>query len=103
LVQVIGGLATPLLDVCHEEVDDSCSSFKREDCNYDVGNVVFNRSSVANSHACQSLLSSIGYIYGGVYFVYDGLDHTCRFYDALPGDCDGYSGPDLPDIQDCNL
>jgi hypothetical protein len=103
LTQVIGGLATPKLDVCHEEIEDSCSSFKREECSYDNGNVVFNRTSVANSHACQNLLSTIGYVYGGQYFVYDSLHHTCVFYDALPADCSAYSGPDLPDIQDCNL
>ena len=100
--QVIGGLATPVLDACHEEIQDSCTSFKREDCVYS-GTAVYNRTSVNNAHSCQSLLSTIGYVYGGVYFVYDSLHHTCTFYDSVGASCSAFSGPDLPDLDSCNL
>jgi hypothetical protein len=74
--EVIGGLSAPILDDCHVEIEDSCTSFKREECTYS-GNVVFNRTSVSNAHACQQLLATVGYLYVGVYFVYDRIHHTC--------------------------
>jgi hypothetical protein len=99
---VIGGLAAPKLDVCHEEILDSCTSFKREDCTY-RGNVVFNRTSVVNAHACQSLLATLGSAYGAEYFVYDSLHHECALYDSKEADCVAFSGPDLPALEECNL
>ena len=100
--QLIGGLATPVLDACHEEIQDSCTSFKREDCIYS-GIVVYNRTSVNNAHSCQSLLTTIGNVYGGVYFVYDNIHHTCTFYNSKEASCSAFSGPDVPDIESCNV
>ena len=98
--QVVGGLATPILDACNEEIQDTCTSFKREECDY-TGKLVFTRTSVANAHTCQSLLTTIGYVYGGVYFVYDSVLHTCYFYDSTAATCSAFSGPDQPDLDDC--
>ena len=101
--QVVGGLATPPLAACHEEEEsNSCASFKWEECAYS-GNVVFNRTAVPDAYVCQSLLSTIGYIYDGVYFVYDSLDESCLFYDSKVAYCAALSGPVLPDMQDCFL
>jgi hypothetical protein len=100
--EVIGGLAAPVLDICHVEIEDSCTSFKREDCTYN-GNVVFNRTSVANAHACQQLLGTIGYLYGGAYFAYDRIHHTCVFYDSKEAACVAFSGPRTPDMSDCGM
>ena len=99
--EVIGGLAEPTLAECHAAVEDSCDSFKREECSFS-GNVVFNRSSVADAAACQQLLGTVGSGEGAVYFVYNSLRQECVMYDSKEGECDAFSGPALPDMADCN-
>jgi hypothetical protein len=98
--QIIGGLASPILDACHEEFIDSCTSFKHEDCTY-TGRVVLSKTSVANAHACQLLLTTVGSSLGGKYFVYDSNQHRCTFYDDKTFTCSAFSGPDDPDLDDC--
>ena len=91
----------PNMDECAAELEDSCNSFIREDCLYS-GDVVFNKTSVTDAHSCQALLQTLGAIYKAEYFVYDSIKHKCVFYTSRDSACNGFSGPALPDIDDCN-
>ncbi|XP_023337312.1 uncharacterized protein LOC111708219 isoform X3 [Eurytemora carolleeae] len=96
---VIGGTADPVLDECAGELENSCNSFVREDCTY-KGEEKFNNT-VTDAHACQELLQILGGVYGAEYFVYDATTTDCIFYSTTASECDGYSGPTRPDIDDC--
>ena len=96
---VIGGTADPVLDECAGELENSCNSFVREDCTY-KGEEKFNNT-VTDAHACQELLQILGGVYGAEYFVYDSTTTDCIFYSTTASECDGYSGPTRPDIDDC--
>jgi hypothetical protein len=98
--QIIGGLASPILLTCYQEYIDTCTSFKHEDCAY-TGQVVFSTTSVADANDCQLLLITTGSAYGGKYFVYDSYQHLCTFYDDKTFSCSAFSGPDEPDLDDC--
>jgi hypothetical protein len=97
---VIGGLASPPIASCHQEFLDSCSSFKREECVY-TGRVMLDKSPVVNKEECQQLLVTLGSIYGAVYFSYDSRVRRCILYDSKAATCDSFSGPDKPNLEDC--
>merc|ERR1712180_562810 len=98
--ELIGGTAEPTLDVCSKELENTCNSFVREDCEY--GDLVFNKTSVTDSHACQQLLATVGFVYKAEYFVYDSLNHVCDFFTKKESTCDTLSGPVFPDFDECN-
>merc|ERR1711962_155845 len=98
--ELIGGTAEPTLDVCSQEIESTCNSFVREDCEY--GDLVFNKTSVTDSHACQQLLATVGFVYKAEYFVYDSLNHVCDFFTKKESTCDVLNGPVFPDFDDCN-
>merc|ERR1712035_209948 len=98
--QLVGGTATPTLDTCAQGLNNTCNSFVREDCTYG-GEMVFNRTSVTDSHSCQELLATIGFVYQAEYFVYDSEKHICDFFTKKESECVTLSGPVLPDFDDC--
>merc|ERR1712002_1170212 len=99
--QLVAGTATPSLDECAQELENTCNSFVREDCYYS-GDVVFNKTSVTDSHSCQELLATLGFVYKAEYFVYDSDAHTCEFFTEKDSVCDILSGPVIPDLDGCN-
>jgi hypothetical protein len=58
---------------------------------------------VVNAHACQSLFATLESAFGPQYFEYDSLHHECVLFDPKEADCVTFSGPDLPDSDECNL
>ena len=97
----VGGVGTPDIDVCESALDTPCDSFVQEDCVYN-GDPVFEEKSVTDAHSCQRLLNTIGFAYGAQYFVYDTAQHDCFFYASVDFTCNSFSGPVLPDIDECN-
>merc|ERR1712211_183436 len=67
-----------------------------------MGDLVFNKTSVTDSHACQQLLATVGFVYKAEYFVYDSLNHVCDFFTKKESTCDTLSGPVFPDFDECN-
>ena len=102
--QVIGGPVRPSIDECWDTVDTvpSCDSFVRETC-VTKGEVVLNKTSITDAHACQQLLQTIGFIYQAEYFVFDSVNQICTFYDSTELECDSLSGPATPALQSCNV
>jgi len=97
----IGGLAKPSIDECSAGIENTCDTFVQEDCTF-AGNDVFHETSVTDSHSCQKLLETIGFAYNAVYFIYDSSEHKCTFFDSDEFECNSLSGPELPDLDECN-
>jgi hypothetical protein len=72
----------------------------QEDCTY-TSNVVLNKTSITDVHACQELLITIGFVFNAEYFVYDSTKHDCVFYDKPTRNCNAISGPDSPTVEEC--
>ena len=88
------------MDECAQELENTCNSFIRDDCEYQ-GDLLFERS-ITDAHACQKLLQTLGEVYQAEYFVYNSTSNICKFFSTTASECDGYSGPKLPDIDECS-
>ena len=97
----IGGIAEPNIDDCAAGIDSTCDTFIQQDCTFE-GKDVFHETSVTDAHSCQRLLNTIGFAYSAKYFIYDSAEHKCTFYDSDDFDCASLSGPELPDLEECN-
>ena len=100
--QLIGGSDVPTIDECTpDDLDNTCFSFVKEDCEYQ-GTAVFHKASVTDTHSCQEILVELGAVLKGVYFVYDSETHICTFFDSREFTCSTVSGPALPNYEECS-
>ena len=85
--ELVGGTAQPAIDDCHQEVEDTCGSYVREDCAY--SRVVFSKASVTDAHSCQQLLAILGrnppvqLVQHGSGYRHNMLSTNCRYATKL--------------------